>query len=332
MPNSADIGTKHQNPQSLKLLVERALESLDRVSSEVVRQIESRLPGHRFGLGKMQHMQEMSGRAQAIGESYDLTSDEIFVLKLALRAHDVGRHQQVLTDPQLTSPDRHGELGVEFLKFHHILDDFSEEVRDRIFAAVRFHPLKELPQGLSPESLKLCTIVQDVDRVGNVMNTHFLSPRGMREQIEMWYLNQSKFWLLEDPDRAHPNFREMLEDCIRVSLGKVQGASPDPRISQDDLYGRILHGVNHILSDTVADDLLETCTRGELLPDRCLDSYATYMLFQCATVFGIKNHKLAAVAMKSSGFQERLDFVQARISTEAFERIRAAFERLKQAA
>lgn len=73
-----------------------ALEGIEVLSKTLVGEIERVSPGNTWGVEKEIHMRELSGHAQKIGEAEELNKDEIGLLSVVLRAHDLGRHIEAL--------------------------------------------------------------------------------------------------------------------------------------------------------------------------------------------------------------------------------------------
>lgn len=90
--------------------------------------------------------------------------------ELALRAallHDLSRFEQFSRFRTFNDADSfdHGDRSAELAVERHMIDDFSEDGRADVLAAIRAHNKLTVPEGLSPRARQLAGAVRDADKL-----------------------------------------------------------------------------------------------------------------------------------------------------------------------
>lgn len=93
---------------------EQILAAINRFSLPIVQQITDKDPTHKFGREKYDHMHELASKdiGAEISELASLPAHEQLLLKIILRAHDLGRHIEALRKLGLAA-DTQWELASE---------------------------------------------------------------------------------------------------------------------------------------------------------------------------------------------------------------------------
>lgn len=308
--------------KTLSAVVELALLKVEDLSKLLVNQVERYAPGHRFGRSKLKHMRALCQQAPFFAKLLNLDSDMQALLKLALRVHDLGRHLQPLAPIASADSNVHAHLGVALLDKYEVLTGLSDEQREAVRDSVLYHADKDLPSELGPLSLQLATLVQDIDRFENLSDPEFVSSQGIKEQIKLWYAHESRFFGVDV--KCHPLFWNVLDYCIDATLTNLK---PESDLLQQTIFPEVMAGVYKVIHGEVSSSAIKNvCDQKVLDADVCMESYASYMLFQCAHIFGIRQPELVEIARDSLGFRNRLDFISRVLTPDQLQSISNFFE------
>jgi hypothetical protein len=97
----------------------------------------------------------------SLGENKRLLAETIALL------HDVGRFPQFVKYRTYHDPRsiNHCELAVRVLAEHEVLDTLDQAEKRIVLKAVEYHGVKELPQNLDDDTLLLCRLIRDADKL-----------------------------------------------------------------------------------------------------------------------------------------------------------------------
>lgn len=308
--------------------VEATLQEIDALSKPYINLIESLPPDNpnrMFGERTTRHMRRMVKLAEEIGKEERLSAEEIGLLKIICRAHDLGRHIETLRGQDRMRPGvRHGQESAEFLEKFNILKDFTPGQQNIIKGAVFYHSEKEVPKpegNASDEeklTYRLCYLLRDIDKEEILLNNaHVNDATGevIYNQIYNYYLNQAeKEYLL--------NQLSFREDCI--SRIKELIVNPNHATEEEEENGEIIGKIGRIINRGISPAALESFRNQQTINLREIKySYATYMLLQIAVIFDMKSpfmiKKISNDKEKYLG--SRLRFIQARVKPEQFDEI-----------
>lgn len=117
---------------------------------------------------KIEHSKRVANIACAIGKSMKWCSEREFWLTYSLGLlHDIGRFPQYAefgTFQDSQSFD-HGDRGKTILDKEFFWRGVSEEDKQYLLTAVRYHNKKDIPLTLSDETLKWCSLIRDADKI-----------------------------------------------------------------------------------------------------------------------------------------------------------------------
>lgn len=169
----------------------------------LAQRIESQRPNDRFGLRVHQHSLRLSNEAAYFAEKEGYSPDDAGALMVALFCEDIGRHiaalpfeERINYQPKGTSDEdwrddnkaqhRHGELSVEYLKRHDLLNSLAPAQRQLVIDAVYQHSLQniQLPQGHL--SYQISCLARDIDRIDLLLRSEFTEGKGALEQFIKW--------------------------------------------------------------------------------------------------------------------------------------------------
>lgn len=117
---------------------------------------------------KVQHTFRVCENVQLIGESLQLSDNELRIGEIIGLFHDIGRFEQYIKHRTLVdSVKDHGELGILLLENYKILNFLSEEEKNIILRSIRYHNKYKLPEGEDERVLFFSKIIRDADKMDN---------------------------------------------------------------------------------------------------------------------------------------------------------------------
>ncbi len=116
---------------------------------------------------KKEHTAFVVDEARYIVAGLALDENDCLIAETVALFHDIGRFEQ-FTKYQTYSDRKsidHSELAADIIDAEGVLDALDQAERAIILSAVRFHGLKNLPEGLDDKTLLHCRIVRDADKL-----------------------------------------------------------------------------------------------------------------------------------------------------------------------
>ena len=134
---------------------------------------------------KIDHTLRVAELCERLARSLDLTPDEVDLAWLAGLLHDIGRFEQVRRFDSFNDAATicHAALGVSVL-FDQDHRDTEPLIRrfistdtndERLECAIATHSDYRLPEGLDEQTLRLCTILRDADKI-DIIKVNALCP------------------------------------------------------------------------------------------------------------------------------------------------------------
>jgi putative nucleotidyltransferase with HDIG domain len=102
-----------------------------------------------------------------VGKSISLNEEERSIAEACAILHDIGRfeqHKKYGTFADAKS-ENHAALGVNIIRDHNALRDFSVECREIIIRSVGCHNMPEIPSGFKSDSLEFLKLIRDADKI-----------------------------------------------------------------------------------------------------------------------------------------------------------------------
>ena len=102
-----------------------------------------------------------------IGNTLDLSEEDLSIAEISALLHDIGRFEQYFkyrTFSDHRSED-HAELGVKVLMENHVLYDLHPDTADIIIKSIRFHNRASLPEGEGERCLFFLKLLRDADKL-----------------------------------------------------------------------------------------------------------------------------------------------------------------------
>jgi hypothetical protein len=116
---------------------------------------------------KLGHTARVATYCRAIADSSGWSADTASLGEVGGWLHDVGRFSQ-WREFGTYQDDRsfdHAQRGCEILTGSAVLDGLQEDNRRRLLDAIALHNKRELPAGVAKDSLPLCHLVRDADKL-----------------------------------------------------------------------------------------------------------------------------------------------------------------------
>jgi HD superfamily phosphodiesterase len=116
---------------------------------------------------KILHSKNVQNNCRAISSSENLSISETFVAELCGLLHDIGRFEQYVNYATFRDDQSvyHGQLGVEIIKKHKILENLPAYMRNIIIEAVYNHGLFKITETTIREELYFSKLVRDADKI-----------------------------------------------------------------------------------------------------------------------------------------------------------------------
>lgn len=105
--------------------------------------------------------------ARYIAAGLGLCENDALIAETVGLLHDVGRFEQFVKY-QTYSDNKsisHSNLAVDIIRAEGVLDGLDSAEKGIILAAVKYHGIKDLPEGLDDKTLMHCKIVRDADKL-----------------------------------------------------------------------------------------------------------------------------------------------------------------------
>jgi HD superfamily phosphohydrolase YqeK len=116
---------------------------------------------------KEHHTRRVCAEIVEIGESLNLTQEDLHLAGVIALLHDVGRFVQYArygTFLDLRSED-HAQLGIEILREKSVLKGIDHSTRELILCAIAYHNRTELPKGETERCLFFTKLLRDADKL-----------------------------------------------------------------------------------------------------------------------------------------------------------------------
>ena len=120
---------------------------------------------------KVKHTNRVINISKIIVKNLKLTKEEQKLAELIALLHDIGRFDEITFFKQYNSAKfDHAGQGIKILfEDNKIRDYIKEDTYDEIIKkAVKYHSLKEIPEGLNEEELLQTKIIRDADKLDNL--------------------------------------------------------------------------------------------------------------------------------------------------------------------
>jgi hypothetical protein len=116
---------------------------------------------------KIDHTHRVTANMAGIGQSLDLSEEDLLIAGTVGLFHDVGRFKQIELYGTFNDSrsENHATLGTKVLREAGVLEGLPEEERDTILKAVELHNLRDLPQGLPDRWLLFARLIRDADKL-----------------------------------------------------------------------------------------------------------------------------------------------------------------------
>ena len=113
------------------------------------------------------HSRRVSGEMVYLADELGLSENQKAIARVIGLLHDVGRFEQFLKYGTYNDPKsvNHCLLGLEILKRTNILSDLEAGERQIIEKAVEYHGLRDLPDGLTGQTLLFARMIRDADKI-----------------------------------------------------------------------------------------------------------------------------------------------------------------------
>ena len=116
---------------------------------------------------KYDHTKRVCSEIRSIGESLNLSSEELRLAHIIALFHDLGRFEQYKQYETFVDEKsvNHGELGVDILKRNNILVDLSDEAQYLIEESIKNHNIIEISEYESPLITLFSRMIRDADKL-----------------------------------------------------------------------------------------------------------------------------------------------------------------------
>jgi len=116
---------------------------------------------------KEMHSRRVCGEMLYLAEALALSANQKAIARVIGLLHDVGRFEQFKRYRTYndTKSVNHCLLGLEILRRTNVLGDLDPAERQIVEKAVEYHGLKELPGGLTDQTLLFARMIRDADKI-----------------------------------------------------------------------------------------------------------------------------------------------------------------------
>ena len=133
---------------------------------------------------KEEHTRRVCEEILDIGQSLQLSDEDLHLAEITALFHDIGRFEQYArygTFSDLLSED-HALLGVRVLQKHRVLDSLDPETRDLILRTVSYHNRATLPKEETTRCLFFTKLLRDADKldIWRVVTDYYRQKDGVR--------------------------------------------------------------------------------------------------------------------------------------------------------
>lgn len=143
---------------------------------------------------KADHSRKVHQEIIGITHNLKLNEDEILLAEIIGLFHDIGRFKQYVKYQTFSDSksQNHAELGVEVLREHNVLKDFSEENREIIYKSILNHSRAEILPDTNEKVMFFSKLIRDADKldIWRLITEYYM----VKEQ------NENKTLELELPD------------------------------------------------------------------------------------------------------------------------------------
>ncbi|MGM0681091.1 MAG: HD domain-containing protein [Thermodesulfobacteriota bacterium] len=116
---------------------------------------------------KEEHTYRVCREINSIGESLELSEEQLALAKVTALFHDVGRFEQYARYGTFRDQvsDNHAELGLRILERYGVLERLETGERELIICAIRYHNRARLPEVNPPDCLLYARLLRDADKL-----------------------------------------------------------------------------------------------------------------------------------------------------------------------
>ncbi len=139
---------------------------------------------------KIEHTRRVCREIDGIGQTLNLSDDDLRLAEAIALFHDIGRFEQYKryrTYADLLS-ENHATLGVSILRNHRILSALDDSASDLIFRTISLHNRIEIPADEPKRVWFFCRLLRDADKldIWRVVTEYYHNPEGEKnETIEL---------------------------------------------------------------------------------------------------------------------------------------------------
>lgn len=141
---------------------------------------------------KVEHCKRVNKLAVEIAKKLNFSSEKIYLISIASLFHDIGRFKQFYKystyDDNISC--NHALLSVEMLEEENILDDFTEEIKEKIFDIIFYHNCTQIPKNISSELEIYVSILRDADKIDWIYAMVNIIPKLSKEDQKVFYSNK----------------------------------------------------------------------------------------------------------------------------------------------
>jgi len=192
---------------------------------------------------KREHTKYVVDEAGYISRGIGLDDNEVLIAETTALMHDVGRFEQFYK--YRTYSDRksvsHSDLGFEIIQAEGVLDGLDPVEKEMILSAVKYHGIKDVPDGLDERTLLHSKIVRDADkldiyRVLQEKYTDYIrDPENYNLELELpdepWY-SDSIIDSIMNCQQVHYSEMHTLNDMKLLILAMVFDVNFEPTLTK----------------------------------------------------------------------------------------------------
>ncbi len=142
---------------------------------------------------KDKHSRRVCEQMLFLADEMSLDANQKLIAEAVALLHDVGRFEQFVKYRTYNDPRsiNHCLLGLEILSEAKVLEDMEPAERRIIEKTIEYHGLKELPGDLDGDTLLLCQLIRDADKIDifKVVLDYYAeyrdNPAGFRLEVEL---------------------------------------------------------------------------------------------------------------------------------------------------
>ncbi len=275
------------------LTIQQILKRIYETAKNLAEEVEKKEPWHPFGAKKMLHEIELEEQVSNLARLLKLNSYELSLLKIIMLSHDLGRFIEALEhiEKWKRPTSNHAEISVDILQKNNLLVGLPQKDKKIIYFAVKWHAAKQQPPSnceneLSKNECKLA-----------IKLTHILKDLDKIEIIENLDKYLSPQGIKAQVYLHYPHPEEIINENSEPIIKKIH------------------------------PEALKDFEQFNLIDRKFITfSHPTYILFQLALIFDIKNPELLIRALDSPGIKARLKRLKKYIPKEQFEKIKTTIQ------